>query len=382
MKANLANTQIADPPTTRLRVIETDPHSDPRWTEFVLSHPGGSVYHHPAWLKALSVEYGQKDLHLACESDKGEFLAVMPLMYTRGLPFSIGGPFTGQRLSSLPRTPVAGPLSADRTATIAIIEAALQRVRQQPRMQLQIKTQGPELSGLVDGVFCSPWRNSYILALPSDSEGQFRISDANVRAKVRWAVNKSAKHGVVVRPAETESELGDWYRLYLETMRRNAIPPRTYRFFLALWKHLKPQGMLRLLIAERPTGTGTTIIAGSIFFMFGRTVSYAFNASRRGDLALQPNDVIQWRAINDACANHYRCFDFGESPELHCNLARSKMKWGASPVRMYRYYSQEAGESHPASEYGSHAVSLAQTVWRHLPIRVTEFVGSQIYSYL
>lgn len=368
---------------SNMRVIETDPQTDPRWAALVLSHPSGSVYHHPAWLKVLSREYQQASLYLACESESGQLLAVMPMLYTRGLPFNIGGPLTGRRLSSLPRTPLAGPLSNDRRATVAILEAALQQVRGQPPMRLQVKTEGPELDGLVDGIFCSPWRNSYLLKLPLSPQVPFRINESPERASIKRAVNKAAKHGVVVREAETESELREWYRLYLETMRRNAVPPRPYRFFLALWEILKPQGMMQLLLAEHHKGAKKRIIAGSVFLMFGHTVSYAFNGSNCGDLPLRPNDAVQWRAINDACRSNYRHFDFGEVPEEHHDLARYKSKWGAKPSRMYRYYSLAPGESKPLAESsGRHTASLAETVWRRLPSRATEWMGDRIYSYL
>ena len=133
-----------------LRVIETDPYTDSRWAAFVLSHPEGSVYHHPAWLKALSMEYRQKGLYLACESAQGELVALMPMMYTRGLPLTIGGSSTGRRLSSLPRTPLAGPLSTDQQATIAIIQTALQYANRASGAHLQIKTSDSKLKGLVD----------------------------------------------------------------------------------------------------------------------------------------------------------------------------------------------------------------------------------------
>lgn len=383
MDLTAINRQLSTAATSKLSVIETDPQTDPRWAALVLSHPGGSIYHHPAWLKVLSREYRQESLYLACESENGQLLAVMPMLYTRGLPFHIGGPLTGPRLSSLPRTPLAGPLSNDHRATVAIVEAGLREVGRQPPVRLQIKTHGPELDGLVDGIFCSPWRKSYLLKLPLSSQMPFRITDNRERARIKWAINKAARLGVLVRPAESEPELRAWYELYLDTMRRSAVPPRPYRFFLALWEILKPQGMMQLLVAECQKGARRRIIAGSIFLMFGRTVSYAFNGSNCRDLPLRPNDAIQWRAINDACRNNYRHFDFGEVPEEHHDLARYKSKWGAKPVRMYRYYSRAPDESKTVAESSGHyTASLAETVWRHLPNKATEWMGNRIYSYL
>lgn len=333
---------------------------------------------------ALEKEYGQNGLHLACENTDGQYLAVLPLLYTRGLPFNSGGSLTGRRLSSLPRTPVAGPLSTNQRATVALVQAALDQVRQDRGLQLQIKSQGPELDGMVEGVTCTPWRLSYLLHLPSRLEEPYRIPDTQNRAKIRWAINKATKLGVEVRQAKTEAELRNWYGLYLDTMRRNAVPSRPYRFFAALWELLQPLGLMQLLLAEKPEENRRIVIAGSIFLMFGRTVSYAFNGSAAQEMSLRPNDVIQWKAINEACKRGFESFDFGEVPEGHAALAKFKSKWGSEPVRLYRYYYPAMNDlpSNGTVESKGRASLLAEDIWRRLPLKATAWLSDQIYSYL
>lgn len=99
--------QLPDPPGADLNVVETDFKSDPRWIPFVANHPEGGIYHHPRWLQALEEEYSRKFICLACEDNNGRLLGILPLFYTRGLPFGIGGSLTSRRLASLPRTPSA-----------------------------------------------------------------------------------------------------------------------------------------------------------------------------------------------------------------------------------------------------------------------------------
>src|ERR1700704_6562978 len=93
-----------------LRVVDIDPVQDPRWERFVVNHPDGLIYHHPAWLSVLQREFGQGLACLACEDEAGSLHGILPLSWTRGLPL-VPSVRTGRRLSSLPRTPVAGPLS-------------------------------------------------------------------------------------------------------------------------------------------------------------------------------------------------------------------------------------------------------------------------------
>jgi CelD/BcsL family acetyltransferase involved in cellulose biosynthesis len=366
-----------------LRVTETTPRTDPRWEAFVVQHPDGSIYHHPAWLEALEREYSQKGVYLVCEDADGQVLAILPMLYTRGLPFSKGNPLTSRRLSSLPRTPVAGPLSLASRATVALLQAAVQRVSRNPGVLLQIKTQGCELDGSVDGLMCTPWRLSYVLQLAVTPDGCFRVADSDHRYTIKKAINKAKRFGVNVREAETLSDLQAWYVLYLDTMRRNLVPARPYRFFAALWELLRPQTMMRLLLAEQYVGRTKKIIAGTVFLLFGQTVSCAFNGSRHDDLAVRPNDIIYWEAINDACRSGFHFFDFGEVAEERPELARYKSKWGSAPVRLHRYYySSTFKQKTHVIDSKSHFKLVAQAVWNRVPLSATAWFGDRIYARL
>src|SRR5438046_2123292 len=90
----------------KLKIREIDFRNDSRWIEFVSLHTDALIYHHPNWLAALEKEYGQRCVALATEDSSRRLRAILPLMYTKGLPFKMGRNATGHRLSSLPRTPV------------------------------------------------------------------------------------------------------------------------------------------------------------------------------------------------------------------------------------------------------------------------------------
>ena len=367
----------------RLKVYEVDPSADPRWEAFVRSHRDGSIYHHPAWISVLQEEYGQKAGHLICEDTCGEIQAVLPLFYTRGVPFLSGQLLIAPRLSSLPRTPLGGPLSKSADATITILKAAIDRTTSDPKRYLQIKTQGPELDGLIDGIVAVPWRLSYILRLPDRSAGPFRIQNSHNRGNVRWAVQKAVNHGVTVKAADTEAELGEWYLLYQQTMRRNAVPARSYQFFLSMWCELNQRNLMRLLLAVRTEGSCSRPLAGAIFLTLGRTISYAFNGSDERGLALGANDLIQWSAINQAHDEGFELFDFGEVPDGKPGLAKFKSKWGSDPIRLYRYYYPgAAGLQAQANGWGARVVSIGKLIWRYVPLPATAWLSNRIYEKL
>ena len=365
-----------------IQVTEVDPRGDPCWQAFVAAHPDALIYHHPAWLRVLAKEYGRKPVGLVCKDAEGRIRGVLPLTDTRGIPFKIGGKITGRRLSSLPRTPVAGPLSLDTQATAALVHTAVERARAKPGTQLEVKAWSNGIDTLVPDMAPMPWRLTYVLELPKPPEN-IRFGNSRNHGRISWAVKKAAKSGIQVRQAETETELREWYRLYLDTMRWHAVPPRPYRFFKACWEQLRPDGLMRLLLAELHEGGSRKLVAGSIFLMFGRTVFYAFSARDLEYLRLRPNDAIQWQAIHDAQREGFCVYDFGEVVEDNEGLAEFKSKWGAEAKRLYRYYYPAPRDlgTDPLNET-SLTRRLTMTLWRRAPLTMTALLGDWIYSFL
>lgn len=382
--------------THALRVVGVDVRSDSRWEGFLERHPDAVIYHHPGWLFALEAEYGRRCITLACEDTAGRLRGVLPLMSTCGLPANlVAGHRAGRRLSSLPRTPIAGPLATDPDASDALISTALERIRTHASMQLELKPvrELPHAHRLVR----LPWRQTFVITLPDDPE-RLRFGNSRNHSRVRWAINKATRLGVEVRSGEGERDLKSWYALYLDAMRRNAVPPRSYRFFSALWRQLHATGALRVLLAERRSAGRTSLLAGSLILSYGKTAFYAFNGSRRDALSLRPNDIIQWHAIHDACRRGLRWYDLGEVSDDNEMLTDFKAKWGGAPRRLYRYYSpdsshnvaressQSAGDVSRRGEGRANgtarALSAARALWKRLPLPVTAKLGDWIYARL
>jgi hypothetical protein len=367
-----------------LAVFELDFDRDPRWDLFVASHPEGLVFHQSVWLRALKSEFGQELLALACADSRGALQGILPLIYTRGLPFGISrirAHATGPRLTSLPRTPVSGPLANGAGALIALLREALRRVESRPGTTLEIKVRSNDLDGVVPGLHGIPWREAYVLELPP-SAAPLRFGNAKQNHKLTWAVNRAGRLGIAAREAENEGELRQWYSLYLEAMRRVVAPARPYRFFLELWRELRPRRLMRLLLADRrQDGTGE-VLAGSMFLMAGGSVHYSFTGCRTESLALHVNDVLQWEAIHRAHQEGFRRYDFGEVPEQRWGLAEFKSKWCARPQTLYRYYYPCPPVAPGVNGDEGANPRVVRKLWQHLPLGWTESIGSRIFSYL
>lgn len=366
-------TTVTVPPEGR--IVSIDPERDPRWGPWVSSRPDGLVYHHPAWVRAIRLAYGYECACLGYEDRGGRLRGVLPLLARSGV-------LSGRGLSSLPHTPIAGPLAEHPEVAAHLLRAALERVRA-GGVRLQVKSRSPRLADSVTGLSSARWDDTYVIELPEHVE-ELRFGSSRNNARIRWAQRKAAKEGVTVRVAEREDDLRAWYGLYLETMRSHGVPPRPYRLFHAMWELLWPSGMMRLLIAERVSGGRRRLMAGSIVLSCGRTATYAFNGRRREDLALRPNDVIQWTAIAQLCAEGVRSYDLGEVATTQAGLAEFKSKWGARPLPLYRYHHPPGKGIEAAGPLAPRAGTrrAGEAIWRRLPLPVTARVGDWFYRYL
>ena len=413
--------QIESAAASPFRVIEADYRNDPRWVEFLSSHRDALIYHHPGWLAALEEEYGRKCTALACEGPDGRFHGILPLMRTRGLPWRLPGHAVGKRLSSLPRTPLCGPLAASGQALAALIEAATALVRREPGLQLELKTTTAGLEALVPSLQSVSWRDTFIRGLPKNDAAvplsigpwvravrpctscescrDFSFGNARDNHQVKWAVQKARKLGLSMRGSPAESDLRAWYRLYLSTMRRNAVPPRPLRFFRQLLKELQPLGMMELVLADRESCqaaqsqehpapirvTGEpTAVSGSILLEFGHTVFWAFTGSEDGGSRDHSNDLTLWNCMHASCKAGYSWFDLGEVAESHPELIQFKAKWGTLRKPMYRYYypAIPRPKSEDARAGSTPTTLLLRSLWRRLPLPVIAQLGDWLFSYL
>ncbi len=357
-----------------LRVVSVDPSRDCRWDGFLSQRPDATVYHHSLWLRVLSDAFGYQPAHLLCEDGRGCVQGILPL-------FSMSSILTGRRFSSLPRSPIGGPLAVDREATRALLMAAVERVRADRGEQLQLKVQCDALNGLMVGLDGGPFRPTYVLPLPP-ADQQIRFGDAKRRHRIKGNVAKAARHGVLVREGENLADLKAWHQLYLATMRRRCVPPRPYAFFERAWTLLRPAGILRLLLAEQHTAAEKRLLAGGIFLSYNGVMSYAFQGSREEALDLRPNDALQWHAIHEAHRVGLHAYDMGEVSRGNSSLAAYKEKWGAEQRWLYRYYYGSVRERElELLDSQSHWRNWAGAAWQRMPLAGTELVSGWLHRY-
>lgn len=358
--------------TPALRVRQVDPTTDPRWAAFVASHPNGLAFHHPAWLATLADTFDFAPVHLACEDEHGALHGVLPLFYRRGL-------LRGRQLWSLPYTPIAGPLARSRAAVGALVRAAAELAGDTAGQRLQIHSELPDLAVNDVPFLRVDWYPNYVIDLPDRSEA-LRFSKSR-----RRGIAKAVRAGVRVRDAERVTDVHAWYDLYVQTLRRLGHPPLPLSLFEAAWTHMRSQGLLRLLLAERSAGGRTELLAGAVLLHGSTTVTDQFAADRVDARQYHPSDLILGQAINQAWEAGYRRYDLGSAAPDQTGLQQFKEVWGARARPLFRYF-------HPPTDWGTRLSSprsrtrgqarLAAACWRRLPPAATRPLGRWIHRYL
>lgn len=325
----------------RMLELELD---DRRWLSFVASFAEAGPFHHPSWAKLLAECYGFRPLALLTpEGDAG-----VPCLELRR-----------SRLSSLPFTDACAPLARSSDARRRLARGLAQR----GRVELHAPLDGEGLVSHVRGV-------THVL----DLDGSIDSIKHGFRAQMRRNIARAERSGVVVRRAESCSDLVDvYYSLHLRTRRRQGVPVQPRRFFRLLWDDAIAQGLGTALLAY----AGAEPVAGAVFLHWNGVTTYKFGASDPAHWALRPNNLLFWEAICAAYARGDRTFDFGRTELDNEGLRAFKSGWGAREKQLVYTFAGAA----PAAGTGGVALRALGATIRRSPSWVCRAVGEAGYRY-
>jgi len=380
MNCEILNTKKSQS-ETGLNIIVAGSEIDSKWNEYVQNHAEGTIYHNSSWLNIIEKESVQKVIKLACIDGNNDINGIFPLQYTAGFPFGLGGVPGAKRLSSLPRTPCGGPLTSNPTATQALIEKAVSIISHDSGRLLQIKSYMVNLNKKVESLNKYLWREIYLKEIP-DYPDEIRFGNSKNHTSVKWAVNKAKKNGVAYRVADSLEDLKTWYKLYLDTMRYNTTPARSFSFYKNIWEILKPKRLMQLVLAELNENGKKIIISGNILFFYNKTVTHAFNGSSRKHFKLRPNDILHWQAIFDAQRDGYKYYDLGEVSKDNSGLAAYKKKWSSTIWKMYHYYYPKPVQLEAEDLDAETIGGMKGNIWQLLPLNLTAKIGGLVFKKL
>jgi serine/alanine adding enzyme len=193
-------------------------------------------------------------------------------------------------------------------------------------------------------------------------------------AKVRNQVRKAEKAGLKAH-VEGENLIDEFYSVLAVNMRDLGSPVHHREFFIQMFAELGSQA--RLVIVR----DGVRVVAGLVCLFFRDTVTVPWASSLREYLAKCPNNLAYWEAMQFACAQGFRCFDFGRS-SIDSGTYYFKRQWGAQPIQIYWQIVSATGEARAPLSADNPKYQLALEIWKSLPVSLATLVGPRLRKYI
>jgi FemAB-related protein (PEP-CTERM system-associated) len=317
------------------------------------------------WRKVYEKALRLKTYYLVVE-EGGQITGLCPLVHMKS-PWVGRGNF----LISLPYMTRAGICALDQDTRKIIIGQVIEKAR-------ELKAGFVELRELAaDGVPNPfPSNNEHIqmiLDLPED----WSRYEKEIAPRIRQ-VKKAKEAGLEIRRGKGEDLLTDFYKVFSQRMKELLFPVYPKKYFGMILEVFKDQAQLMVIYDRgRPLG-------GMLLFKFKETCSAPYVATLVQHHASFPNQLLYYSAIRQAWEEGYRTYDFCRS-QIHSGTFTFKSQWKAKPKSLtYQYPLCKGKRPLPAvgQAQGSLAFRLAEKIWPHLPLPVTQWLGGKLIRQL
>jgi hypothetical protein len=346
------------------------PAEDNRWDEFIEQHPDGWVYHLSAWHRVLFKAFRHiKGQCLAIiNTSDGQIIAGLPL-------FTVSSWLTGKRMVSAPFSTLITPLISNDNQIRPLLSYAHTLSSRNRCSRLEIRSMN-SYSGLLPAGFreMSHFKHHAIdLSQPLDV-----IHKKLDRSCIRQRISRAEANCLEIKKGDSDSDMREFYNLYLITRRRVGRPPQPYKFFKAIWDELHPPGLCELVFARKDGKP----LAGLILLKYKKRVSAEWAASDDTFKQISPNQFLFWAAIKDAKQNGFEVFDFGRTSISNKGLMDFKNRWGTAASDMFEIVFPEEKLTKKESDESSFVKKTISKVCRTAPDFLQEPLGILIYRHL
>jgi len=328
-----------------------DPAADARrWDEFVTAQPAGTFFHLAGWHEVIDAAFGHP-VHFLLAEDAGRITGVLPLAQVKSLLF-------GHKLVSLPFCVYGGVVAADDASRDALVAAAGALARRLGVDYLELRNQHSQ-PGL-------PAVSRYVTfrrALDPDPERNM----AAIPRKQRAMIRKGAGKGLVPRFG---APVGDFFRVYAESLRNLGTPVLPLRYFEAL-KRVFGERCEVMTVAQ---GEGAPPVSAVMSFYFRDEVLPYYGGGNALARETAAYDYMYWELLVHALAQGVRIFDFGRSRQ-GTGSYRFKTHWGFEPEPLHYQYDMVGGGALPNVTPDNPRYAGMIRLWRKLPLPVTTAIG-------
>jgi FemAB-related protein (PEP-CTERM system-associated) len=196
--------------------------------------------------------------------------------------------------------------------------------------------------------------------------------DANmleIPRKQRAMVRKGIKHGL---RSEVDPDIGAFFNLFADNVRRHGTPALPRRYFEALQREFGRD--CEVLIVRDAVGSP---VSGVLSFYFRDEVLPYYAGDKPEARELAANDFKYWEVLRRACERGCAMFDYGRS-KLDTGSYAFKKNWGFEPTPLHYEFQLYRRDSVPQQNPANPKYRALIALWRRLPIPVANRLGPMI----
>lgn len=271
--------------------------ADEAWDAFLAKTPGGHHVQTGLWAQVKAV-MGWRSVRLVVKQDNRIVAGAQILL--RSLP-AIG------KVGFVAKGPTFG---VEDPALVALVITELQRLARKHRIQHLTIQPDRASENLIQTLLKKGFHASSIEVAPRatlllDLSPDLDEIMAQISRKTRYNIRLSERKGVTVREG-TEADLDNYYQILASTGERQDFSPYPKKYFVEMWRALRPFGYAQLFVAEYEG----EMVSAQLAVSFGDTMINKMSVwnGRHGNY--RPNEALQWAAIQWAKEHGFRYYDF------------------------------------------------------------------------
>ena len=317
-----------------------------------------SFFHSSAWARVLAESYNYIPLYFTHISE-GRLSFLLPLMEVKSL-------LTGKRGVSLPFTDYCEPVVPNADIFRDTMESIITHGKKAGWKYIELRGGGKHF------LDAAPSLIQYLhdLAIDKDEKEIFNNFKDNTRRNIRKAI----KEGVEVQLYDSFDSLKSFYKLNCITRKRHGLPPQPFLFFKKIYEHIisKKKGFVSLAVYKKK------VIAGAVFFHFGKEAIFKYGGSDIAYSHLRPNNLVMWEALRWFINNDFINLNLGITDLVNEGLLRFKRSWGPKE-RIINYYKYDLKNS--AFIKDRFRTRTSYPFFRIMPLPLLNLTGSLIYRH-
>ena len=195
---------------------------------------------------------------------------------------------------------------------------------------------------------------------------------------IKRKLRKAQRHGLVCDEEQSETQLQQFFGLFLQTRRRHRLAPQPIEWFRNLGRFMGDAMKIRIARKDgRP-------IASILTLRWKKTMVYKYGCSDAAYHHFGGMQMLFWRMIQDAHASGCEEIDLGRSDWDQPNLIRYKDRWGAerSTLTYYRLWNPAIERPNGPSRARRLFNVASRNIFPALPDYLLCKAGEAIYRHL